>query len=284
MNDKWLKQYKENYEGKSAEANSVAEYLKENYKGNTYIPWATMERLTYMQDPNAKFEKIRNDKGGLVHTDSFVNENLVENKDGIVSKTSAAVVSHFVKVSLVFLGKEFIEEFPIQEQDYSPAKIYNQNLVNKALQRALAKVASRATGIGLKLYENKDLQFDEKEEDKKPVVKKVEKKVEVVKEEPVVEEHVVVEDLPTTQTGEETTKVEVQENSTYEKEIVDLCNLIKTADKEKMTKVLQNVNVPILKQHNFTLSMEDSDNDLCEKLSHFPNIPTFTKAIKTMLG
>lgn len=285
MNDKWLKQYKENYEGKSAEAKSVAEYLKENYKGNSYIPWATMERLTYMQDPNAKFEKIRNDKGGLVHTDSFVNENLVENKDGIVSKTSAAVVSHFVKVSLVFLGKEFVEEFPIQEQDYSPAKIYNQNLVNKALQRALAKVASRATGIGLKLYENKDLQFEEDKEEKKPVVKKSEKKVETVKEEPIIEDKPKEVIVNTETMNITSTPVENTDTTTsYSREIVELCNLIKTADKEKMTKVLQNVNVPILKQHNFTLSMEDSDNDLCEKLSHFPNIPTFTKAIKTMLG
>ena len=291
MNDKWLKQYKENYEGKSAEANSVAEYLKENYKGNAYIPWATMERLTYMQDPNAKFEKIRNDKGGLVHTDSFVNENLVENKDGIVSKTSAAVVSHFVKVSLVFLGKEFIEEFPIQEQDYSPAKIYNQNLVNKALQRALAKVASRATGIGLKLYENKDLQFEEDKEKTKPVVKKSVKKE--IKEDAPVQ----VENTQDAKVEETASKVVNTDNSNittsapiveiqptkYTKEVVELCTFIKSADKEKMIRVLQNVNVPILKQHNFTLNIEDSDNDLCEKLSHFPNIQTFTKAIKTML-
>lgn len=300
MTEKWLKQYKENYEGKSAEAKSVAEYLKENYKGNKYIPWATMERLTYMQDPNAVFTKIRNEQGGLVHTDSFINENVVEGKDGARSASKALVVSHFVKVSVVFMGKEFVEEYPIQEQDYSAAKIYNQNLVNKSLQRALAKVASRATGIGLKLYENKDLQSEEdNEEEKKPVVKKTTKKVEEVKvEEPVVEEHIVVEDEPKTivehievdgepaigiaypasQTGEETTQLE------YPKEIVDLCNLIRNADKEKMTRVLQSVNVPILKQHKFTLNLEDSDAELCEKISHFPNIPTFTNAIKNMLG
>lgn len=294
MNEKWLKQYKENYEGKSAEAKEVANYTNETYNGATYIPWATMERLTYMQDPNAVFTKIRNEQGGLVHTDSFINENLVENKDGIVNKTSALVVSHFVKVSLVFMGKEFIEEYPIQEQDYSAAKIYNQNLVNKALQRALAKVASRATGIGLKLYENKDLQFEEEKEDKKPVVKKTEKKKEKV------------EELPTTQTGEEVTintedanitsapvevtsvtKAEpnaVTETSSYSKDILELCALIKNTDKEKMTKILQNLNVPILKQHGFTLNLEDSDNVLCEKISHFTNVAVFTKAITNMIG
>ena len=319
MTEKWLKQYKENYEGKSAEAKSVAEYLKENYKGNKYIPWATMERLTYMQDPNAVFTKIRNEQGGLVHTDSFINENVVEGKDGTRSASKALVVSHFVKVSVVFMGKEFVEEYPIQEQDYSAAKIYNQNLVNKSLQRALAKVASRATGIGLKLYENKDLQFEEdNEEEKKPVVKKTTKKVELTDEQKAQnivdggetaaylngertfepQEVSIVEDKPkavgevievdgrpalgiaytASQTEEETAQL------AYPKEIKDLCTLIRNADKEKMTRVLQSVNVPILKQHKFTLNLEDSDAELCEKISHFPNIPTFTNAIKNMLG
>lgn len=288
MEDKWLKQYKENYEGKSPEANEVADYMKDNYKGNSYIPWATMERLTYMQDPTAVFTKIRNEQGGLVHTDSFINENIVENKDN-VNRTTALVVSHFVKVSLTFLGKEFIEEYPIQEQDYTPAKIYNQNLVNKALQRALAKVASRATGIGLKLYENKDLQFDDDKEDKKPEVKKTTKtkKVEEPKvvvgkasasnfdvvADPVEPQETIIQEL-----AKETTTTD------FPKEVVDLCNLIKTSDTEKMNKVLQNVNVSILKQYGFVLKQDDTDDELCEKLSNFKSVETFTKAIKNMLG
>ena len=194
MNDKWLKQYKENYNGKSEEAKEIANFLKETYNWESYIPWATMERVTYMQDPNAEFKTILDEEftgSKLVHTDYFVNENSTENKDGIVNKTSAMVVSHFVKVSCTFMGKTFIEEYPIQEQDYSAAKIYNQNLVNKALKRALAKVASRATGLGLKLYENKDLQFDEVVEEKKPEIKKTTKKVE--------------ERIPVNKNGEEVT-------------------------------------------------------------------------------
>lgn len=287
--NKWLKQYKENYEGKSNEAKEVADYVKPTFNGAPYIPWATMERLTLMQDPEAKFEKIRNEQGGLVHTDSYINENSVENKDGIVSKTSAVVVSHFVKVSLVFLGKEFIEEYPIQDQDYSAAKIYNQNLVNRALQRALAKVASRATGIGLRLYENKDLQFDEgKEEDKKPEVKKstkTTKKVEEPKEE--VKEEVKVEETPVEPVKEELEVISSDAEPTptgYSQEVIDLCNLIKTADKEKMTKVLQSVNVSILKQYGFALKQDDTDEELCDKLNHFKSVETFTKAIKNMLG
>lgn len=293
----WVDQYKENYNGKSAEGKELEGYLKQTFNGKDYIPWATMERLTYMQDPNAVFTKIRNENGGLVHTDSFVNENCVENKDGIVNRTTAMVVSHFVKVSCVFLGKEFIEEYPIQDQDYSAAKIYNQNLVNRALQRALAKVASRATGLGLKLYENKDLQFDEKEEEVKPVVKKettkktnsktetqpiVEEVVEVVKVEPRVEPVVEIkQDAPVQE--EQTQVANVVENASYSKDIVELCNLIKNTPTDKIAPALQALNVAILKQHGFTLNQTDSESELCEKLTHFKDVSVFTRAITNMI-
>ena len=307
----WLEQYVANYNGKSAEAKEIASYLKETYKGDKYIPWATMERLTYMQDPNAEFKTILNEKvsKGLVHTDSFINDNCVENKDGIVNKTSAMVVSHFVKVSCTFLGKTFIEEYPIQEQDYTAAKIYNQNLVNKALKRALAKVASRATGLGLKLYENKDLQFDEKEEETKPVVKKettkktnnktenivekvvetptetqpiVEEVVEVVKVEPRVEPVVEIkQDAPVQE--EQAQVANVVENVSYSKDVVELCNLIKNTPTDKIAPALQALNVAILKQHGFTLNQNDSTNELCEKLTHFKNVSVFTRAITNMI-
>ncbi len=309
----WLDQYKENYNGKSDEAKEIASYLKETYKGDKYVPWATMERLTYMQDPNAEFKTILTEGvlgDNIVHTDSFQNNNSVENKDGIVNKTSAMVVSHFVKVSCTFLGKTFVEEYPIQEQDYTAAKIYNQNLVNKALKRALAKVASRATGLGLKLYENKDLQFETAEEETKPVVKKetakktnnktenivekvvetptetqpiVEEVVEVVKVEPKKAEPVVEikQDAPVQ--VEETQVANVEENASYPKDIIELCELIKNTPVDKIAPALQTLNVAILKQHGFTLNQTDSTNELCEKLTHFKDVSVFTRAITNMI-
>ena len=312
----WLAQFTDNYEGKSKEAKEVAEFIKENYKGNSYIPWATMERLTYMQDPNAVFETLTSPNGGMVFSDIMSNENEVVTKGEIVSKTFATMMSHFVKVKLTFMGKEFVEEYPIQDQDYSALKVYNQNAVNKALKRALAKVASRATGIGLKLYENKDLQFDApEEEDKKPEIKKttkttkttttsssVAKKVEVKEEqnsvgttcppetsvEQVSEQVAVVsenvkQDAPVQEVV--TQDVKVEENaSKYSKEVVELCDLIKNVDRDSMTRVLQSLNVAILKQHGFVLNPDDEFNELCDKISHFKDVTIFTKAIKNMLG
>lgn len=292
----WLKQFIENYEGKSKEAKSIEDFVKENYKGNSYIPWATMERLTYMQDPNAEFETLTTENGSMVFTDSMENYNEVV-ADGVVkNSTKASMVSHFVKVKLTFLGKTFIEEYPIQDQDYSALRIYNQNAVNKAIKRALAKVASRATGLGLKLYENKDLQFDTKEEEVKPVVKKTNNKIEKTVEKPVKK---VVEPQSIVETGQESGQVEKQDapvqeepkqdakvetSASYSNDIIELCKLIKETPSDKMTMVLQNLNVAILKQHQFTLSQEDSDEVLCQKLSHFKDVSVFTRAIKNMIG
>ena len=312
MNEKWLKQFIENYNGKSAEAKEVAEFIKENYKGNNYIPWATMERLTYMQDPEAKFETLETENGSMVFSDTLLNENKVVQKGEVVSETVATMMSHFVKVKLTFLGKTFVEEYPIQDQDYSALKVFNQNAVNKALKRALAKVASRATGIGLRLYENKDLQFDAPEEDKKPEVKKTTKTTKITKptESNVVNNNnnnngiVVTEnntteqvpsqvtfteedlkqDTPVQEVVTQDTKVEENAPKSYDKSVLELCSLIRNTDKEKMTKILQNLNVPILKQHGFTLNLEDSDDVLCEKISHFTNVVVFTKAITNMIG
>ena len=314
MNEKWLKQFIENYNGKSAEAKEVAEFIKENYKGNNYIPWATMERLTYMQDPEAKFETLETENGSMVFSDTLLNENKVVQKGEVVSETVATMMSHFVKVKLTFLGKTFVEEYPIQDQDYSALKVYNQNAVNKALKRALAKVASRATGIGLRLYENKDLQFDTPEEDKKPEVKKTTKTTKTTKPTEsnvvtssavisnngiVVTENNTTEQVPSQETHTEEelkqdapvqevvaqdAKIEENAHKSFDKSVLELCSLIRNTDKEKMTKILQNLNVPILKQHGFTLNLEDSDDVLCEKISHFTNVVVFTKAITNMIG
>ena len=290
MNEKWLKQFIENYNGKSAEAKEVTDFIKENFKGNNYIPWATMERLTYMQDPEAVFETLETENGNIVFSDTLSNENKVVQKGEVVNETVATMMSHFVKVKLTFLGKTFIEEYPIQDQDYSALKVYNQNAVNKALKRALAKVASRATGIGLRLYENKDLQFDTPEEDKKPEVKKTTKttkttkKVEMTEEQATHTEEELKQDEPVQEVVTQDTKIEEDAPKSYDKSVLELCSLIRNTDKEKMTKILQNLNVPILKQHGFTLNLEDSDDVLCEKISHFTNVVVFEKAIKNMIG
>lgn len=287
----WKEVFTENYNGKSDIAKEIEPFIKENYKGNSYIPWATMERLTYMCDEDAVFENIKNENGGLVHTDHIEMHQQNIQKGEVISETTSQMFSHMVKVKLIFLGKEFIEEFPIQEQDYSAARIYNQNLVNKALQRAKAKVAARATGLGLKLYEGKDLQFDEVPQETKPEIP-----VENVEKAPVEEKK-----APKTEKNAQKTEKTVQKSepvkevatqvetqpATQNDAVSEAIDLIKNTEVDKMNLALQRVNVSLMKKHKIAISTEASEEELREILGNktiFTNPEQFLKTLKTLLG
>lgn len=300
----WKEVFLENYSGKSDLAKEVEPFIKDNYKGNAYIPWATMERLTYMCDEDAVFENIKNEKGGLVHTDVVEMHQQNIQKGEVISETTSQMFSHMVKVKLTFMEKEFIEEYPIQDQDYSAARVFNQNLVNRALQRAKAKVASRATGIGFKLYEGKDPQFDEVPQETKPQLpvenKPVEEKkapkttknaqnsektVQKVEEKPVETQPAVYKPV-----DKPVDKVEESKPQSVESKndpVSEAIHLIKNTDVDKMNLALQRVNVALMKKHKIALSTEDTDDRLREVLSNktiFSNPEQFLKTLKTLLG
>ena len=303
----WKEVFLANYNGESEEAKAIEPFLKHTYKGDPYIPWAVMERLVYMCDENAVFTNILNAKGGLVHSDVVINHQSNTQNGTIVSETEAPMYAHFVKVSLEFMGKIFIEDYPIQEQDYSAARVFNQNLVNKALQRAKAKLGARGTGLGLKLYEGFDLQFESKE-DKKPVLdepKKEENNKKSVKNETKVtkveltdeqkaqnivdggetEAYLNGERTFTTQDVKvETAPTQVSSQVSIAPGVSEVVKLIKETDAEKINKVLQIVNVSIMKKYSFALSQDDSVEELSEKLSKFPNIEQFKKTLLNFIG
>lgn len=287
----WKEVFLDNYNGTSDEAKMLEPHLKTSYKGDIYIPWAVMERLTYMCDEHADFEVLENNNGGCVFTDICRNEQLNEQDGKTVSHTEAFMFAHFVKVELTFMGRTFIENYPIQDQDYSAARIYNQNLVNRAIQRAKAKVASRATGLGLKLYEGMDLQFETKPEDKKPELpvvetkKETKKPVEKVVEKPV-EKQVEVPVAAAEKIKEENSVVEETKNVetiSVNPAVTELIAILRNSDQEKVTTTLQRVNVSIVKKYNFALSLEDTDEELSNKISQFPNVEQFKKTIENLL-
>lgn len=313
----WKEVFLENYNGKSEIAKEVEPFIKENYKGNNYIPWATMERLTYLCDEDATFENIKNANGGLVHTDVVEMHQQNIQKGEVISDTTSQMFSHMVRVKLTFMNKVFIEEFPIQEQDYTAARVFNQNLVNKALQRAKAKVASRATGIGLKLYEGKDLQFDEVPQETKPQLPventkneqldvkksqkttkndtKIEKTVEKVEEkptttQPVVETATIKSDklgIPETEVNVIPAQPVIETQPVGNDPVSEAVYLIKNTDVGKMNLALQRVNVALMKKHKIALSTEASEDELRTILSNkaiFSNPEQFLKTLKTLLG
>lgn len=146
----WLTMFQANYRGETPQAKELEQFIKKNYNGSTYIPWATMERMVYEQDPEAEFSIL-----GLDTSTEVLRMN-----DG-EKITEVDFFVHMVIVNLTFLGKGFTEAYPVQDNKYNAPKLIDANLVNKAIQRAKAKIASRATGLGLKLYEGFDLQFED---------------------------------------------------------------------------------------------------------------------------
>lgn len=164
-NKTYSEMFKENYRGASPEGKELVEFLKKRDSGRAtvdYIPWAVLVRMAKIQDSDFVLEKIRNENG------SFLFYNGRPEKDD---------PCYFVRVSATFLGKTHIEDYPVQDFSFEPASFggrtmtlssgrakeikLDANIINKALQRATAKAISQITGLGLSLYENGDLQFEE---------------------------------------------------------------------------------------------------------------------------
>lgn len=266
----WRKQFIANYEGTSPEAKSLEPFLKTTYKGDVYIPWAVMERLTYMQDPSAEFKIVRTECGKIVHTDSDVIKTFSRSvdKDGErITETSVDVKSHFVVLELTFLGKKFTEVYPIQDNTYDAPKVINQNMVNKALQRGKARLASRATGLAFKLYEGEDLQFEDDASSikTKPVSKETTNKQTTT---------TVVQ----TETEENTNNALVKNHA----EILEIAKYIKSTP--ELAKGIKETNAAVFAKYKFTLSQDDSLEELVSKLSKLADPNVFLRGLKQRSG
>lgn len=266
----WLKQYLDNYEGTSKEAKSLEDTIKTLFNGSKYLPWATMERVTYIQDPLAVFEIVRtkSDYGNvedILHTSKRTLRTLNKTTEKTV-ETENSMFAHFVVVRLTFLGKTFEEVYPILGKKYDAPKFIDANLVNKALQRAKAKVASRATGLGLKLYEGLDLQFEDAtpEKEVKETVKKSVKST-TKKEEPIV-----VDETPTSTVLE--TKDGVNELVAF------------ITGNENAGIALQKVNASVFQKYKFTLAVDEPVEALVEKLNKITNTGTFLRTLVKFAG
>mgnify|MGYP001382864710 FL=1 len=266
----WRKQFIANYEGTSPEAKSLEPFLKTTYKGDVYIPWAVMERLTYMQDPSAEFRIVRTECGKIVHTDSDVIKTFSRSvdKDGErITETSVDVKSHFVVLELTFLGKKFTEVYPIQDNSYDAPKVINQNMVNKALQRGKARLASRATGLAFKLYEGEDLQFEDDASS--------------IKTKPVSKENTNKQTTTTvvqTETEENTNNALVKNHA----ELLEIAKYIKSTP--ELAKGIKETNAAVFAKYKFTLSQDDSLEELVSKLSKLADPNVFLRGLKQRSG
>lgn len=256
----WNEVWTENYLGQSEVAKSIT--TKVNYKNNMYIPWAVMERALYTLDQDGQVIVLRNDKG-MVWTDSMTID--VPQKDGSV--VPQTMLAHFVRVTVSFMNKWFEETFPIQNNSYEPVRFYDQNTVNKAIQRAKAKGISRATGIGWALYESGDLQY---ELDGAAVTT------------PTVTQKSLAQTTP-----KETPKAEAEAEATvavdYGQEVYSIIHDA-GIQKEEVQKMLDFVNKSLQRTYGQSLSVDQTVEEVSALISKLAKPEVLVKSIKTQLG
>lgn len=267
--NKWIKAWNDNYYGRSDQAKELDGILKKNYQGHKYVPWATMVRMLYQQDPEASIEVLessstadewRSDfKSNLVFTDERM---ISVEKDG--KKTNVTVFSHFVKIKVVFLGKEIIEVYPIQNNAYGAPKDFDSNMVNKSIQRAKAKAISTATGLAFSLYENGDLQFEDDGAEVKDDIKPISKKKKAV--------------VKTTPVKDPTVNNYAVENK-FDDTIKTLAEFIL---EKKPHKVLEHVNKSFKSSYDTTLSTDDELPELIGKIARVKNPKIFANSFMKM--
>jgi hypothetical protein len=174
--DIWLKNYKG--EGDTAELSSFLKKLNYgNRNGISYLPWATVERIFKLQDGKIEIVKT-NDR--IVEADSIRIKETFE--DGVLVPVMSN--SYFVNIKVDWHGQTHIEKYPIQDGTGRALTVWTQNEINKSIQRGKVKAIAIVSGIGFKLFEDGDLQF----EDNVPVLEPV--KVDPPRVKPVVKEKV----------------------------------------------------------------------------------------------
>jgi hypothetical protein len=140
----------------------------------------------------------------------------------------------------------FIEDYPIQDKSYQAPKFVDSNDVNKAVQRAKAKVASRGTGLALKLYEGNDLQFDAPE--KSSVNKAIPTPIQDVK-----------------------TNNDIKE---FAQDIVD--------NYDTYIEGIKQINAVLIKKYNISLEPSDDVGLMMSKLKQIPNVELTVAQIKRL--
>jgi len=268
--EKWLEKFTANYKGQTEEAKELQKYVKDGFQGGVYIPWAVMQRMIYMQDPEAQFIIHENPQGGTVWEDLGYTITIEDGKETRINWTNK-----FVKVSCQFMGRVENEYFPIQGQ---LGKVFNgapktidQNMVNKAIQRAKAKAAALASGLGLSLYENGDLQF-EPDEVEQPEKKKGK-----------VEKPKMPEVTPTPEKTEELTS-DPSKLSGGNSEYTGIAGYIKE-NKERLQNTFMELNVSVAKNYGFVFDLEkDTLEEIADKLGKVKNGNQFFKAVLNKAG
>jgi hypothetical protein len=271
----WSTTWRKNYLGESPQSKELEKFMKANYKKHNYIPWATMVRMLYELDPYAELTIVTNDNHftdvkEFVHTAQGSTEKSIfeekTTKDGTTISSIERIenkhMANMVVVSCTFMGKVFVEYYPIQDNAYNAPNYYDSNMVNKAIQRAKAKIISIATGLAFRLYEDGDLQF----EDDKPVVETKDKAITKV-----------VEAVSSPTKKDETNVGKSTDDTPYV--AANLISLLRKTDPDAVIGLLKGVNAEMVKLYGFKIDLSDTDDVLISNLIKIKNLKTFATVV-----
>lgn len=168
----WLQNYRG--EGDCAELEKTLKTLKAGSFAASYVPWAVAERIFKFQDGEIEYVKIN---GSTVEVDRTVIKTEVDTETGVITERNAN--AYFVNVKVSWQGNTYTERYPLLDHKNQALVSWNQADINKAHQRAKVKAIAIVSGIGYKLFEDGDLQFENDSDNKN---EKIDKKVDAIKE------------------------------------------------------------------------------------------------------
>ncbi len=157
----WKELWLQNYKGQGDTA-ELEKHLKTLGYGSrlnvTYLPWAVVERIFRLQGGTVEWLPVLD--GTYVDVDSAVVGREHKEENGIAMADNVVINSYFVNVHTKWQGQSYTERYPLQDSNGKPLTRWTQNDLNKAYQRGKVKAIAIVSGIGYKLFEDGDLQFE----------------------------------------------------------------------------------------------------------------------------
>lgn len=123
----------------------------------SYLPWAVVERIFRLQGGEVHWLPA-SDKSS-VYVDEVILDSNYDPESGLIDTRS--IRAYFINIQAVWQGREYTERYPLQDSNGRPLSNWTQNELNKAFQRGKVKAIAIVSGIGYKLFEDGDLQFEE---------------------------------------------------------------------------------------------------------------------------
>lgn len=169
----WKELWLNNYKGLGDTADLEKHLKTLGYGARTnisYLPWAVVERIFRLQEGDVHW--IPANEHSYVDMDYIALDHSVNPETG--ETQGRYIRSYFINIQATWQGREYTERYPLQDSNGRPLTNWTQNELNKAYQRGKVKAIAIVSGIGYKLFEDGDLQFDQPQEEE-TVTKKLKK-------------------------------------------------------------------------------------------------------------